>query len=120
VAEHHSHVSVLDMFETARLHVESRNGHEVLAADDQGTRRFGFVCTTCRATFMISVENYREWITQCPPEPRRLISLFMYNRSQLAGVINARGDLLRHVEPLLLDVTDEPRRTAYQMLVEDD
>ena len=115
--EHHRHVSLFDLFETARQHVESRLGHSLLKAEDAYQRTFGFSCSTCRSTFMMSSEDYRTWISQSPPEHR---SLFIYNREYLLNLLNTPAPLTFGMEPLILSVDTESRRTSYQRLMENE
>jgi hypothetical protein len=120
-AEHHRHTSLLDLFETARLHVESRLRHHVLVLDDPQNRQFGFVCDNCRTTFLIRVEDCRAWMSQASPEARRLIAFFLYRRAFFYGLMNSSGDMLRHIEPLAFDLDEgEPVKTSYQRIIESD
>jgi len=114
-------VSLLDLFETARRHVESHPHHHVLALGDSQNRLFGYICDKCKSTFLISVEDYDAWLSRSPPEMRRLISFLVYKREHLCDLLNAEGDMLQNLEPLSIELGEpKPAQTAYQRIMSTD
>jgi hypothetical protein len=120
-ADHHRHTSLLDLFLSARNHVEVQPNHKLRAMDDTHNRLFGFACD-CRSTFLITVDDYRKWLSEAGSEARQLIGLFIYRRHYLFGLMNSEGDMLKHLDAMQPMETVESVQTAYQrlMIVEED